>query len=360
MIRELRKDYPDFLILVSNVTETGHSIAREVPGIDHCIFFPFDFSWTVRKVFQRIAPELVIIVETEIWPNFTRQAKRLGIPLILVNGRLSDRSYPRYRFARFLLRPVLDCFAAFCMQSQTDAERIVSLGVECAKVENTGNMKFDHELKNYSDDVVAKRKESYRIPEQTAVIVAGSTHDGEEQLLLESLPRISQRVSRELRLVIIPRHPERKKEVLNLFRGTGLQGRLRTELKTDDALLNGDEVLVVDTLGEVLDFYSIADIVFVGGSFVPIGGHNLLEASLLAKPVLFGHHVHNFKEISKKLVRAGAGVKVNGLQEFEDQCVLMLNDPARCQAMGEAGRALIVENSGATARTMRHICAAIG
>ncbi len=360
LIRELRKDYPDFLILVSNVTETGHSIACEVPGIDHCIFFPFDFSWTVRKVFQLIAPELVIIVETEIWPNFTRQAKRLDIPLILVNGRLSDRSYPRYRFARCLLRPVLDCFAAFCMQSQTDAERIVSLGVKFAKVENTGNMKFDHELKNYSVDEVAKRKHSYRIPEQTAVIVAGSTHDGEEQLLLESFQQISQRVARELRLVIIPRHPERKKEVLNLFRSTALQGRLRTELQADDALLNRDEVLVVDTLGEVLDFYSIADIVFVGGSFVPIGGHNLLEASLLAKPVLFGHYVHNFKEISKKLERAGAGVKVNGLQEFEDQCVLMLNDSVRCQAMGEAGRALIVENSGATARTMRHIRSAIG
>ena len=355
LIKQIRQKYSDYLILVSNVTETGHAIALEDKDVDLCLFFPFDFSWAVRRALSLVNPELIIIVETEIWPNFTKQAQQLNIPMILVNGRISDRSFPRYRFVRFLLRPILDRFSAFCMQSQTDAERIAALGAPDGRVENTGNLKFDHDLINMTTEQVLQKKNQYRVPGNVAVLVAGSTHDGEEKQLLEAYRQIATQLDRELILILIPRHPERKRDVQSLLKELKFDYQLRSSLSNGDTLLSPGDVLLVDTLGEVLDFYSVSDLVFVGGSLVPIGGHNLLEAALLSKPVLFGPHVHNFKEISAKLIRAGAGVKVANQQELVRQSIIMLKDPARCRAMGQAGSSLIAENAGTTERTMRHI-----
>lgn len=359
LIKQIHLKYPDFQILVSNVTETGHAIALEDKEIDLCLFFPFDFSWAVRRALNTVNPELIVIIETEIWPNFTREAHQLGIPLILVNGRISDRSFPRYRFFRFLLRPVLDRFASFCMQSQTDAERITVLGAPDGRVENTGNLKFDHDLMEVTAEQVLQKKNQYQLPEQVAILVAGSTHEKEEKQLFEAYQQIAAQIDRELLLILIPRHPERKREVQSLLKEFGFKYRLRSTLQEGDKLLSPGDVLLVDTLGEVLDFYSVADLVFVGGSLVPIGGHNLLEAALLAKPVIFGPHIHNFKEISAKLIRAGAGVKVADQQGLVRQSIIMLNDPARCRAMGQAGSSLITENAGTTERTMRHISKAL-
>lgn len=354
LLKELRQQNPDHLILLTNVTETGHAIGLKNQDVDCCLFFPFDFSWTVHRVLQIVQPKLIVIVETEIWPNFVRQANLLEIPLVLVNGRISDRSYPRYRFARPLLRPILQCFSAFCMQSQLDAERIGQLGATGMQVENTGNLKFDHELKDLSDDDVAQLKQSFCLPETGSVLVAGSTHAGEEEQLLAAYQTLLDR-GRQLVLVLIPRHPERCREVQTFLAEQKLVSRLRSSLAPDQPLLTVGQVLLVDTLGEVLNFYAVSDLVFVGGSLVPVGGHNLLEASLLGKPVLFGPHVQNFREISAKLTRAGAGVQISNQQELEKQVALMLDDPIRCRAMGQAGRSLIAENAGATKRTMRRI-----
>ncbi len=359
LIKQIRTKYPDFQILMSNVTETGHAIASADQKIDLCLFFPFDFSWAVRRALSLVHPELIIIVETEIWPNFTRQAYQLEIPLILVNGRISDRSFPRYRLIRFLLRPILDRFTSFCMQSQTDAERITVMGAPSERVENTGNLKFDHDLMDVTTEQVQQKKHQFRLPENVAILVAGSTHEKEEKQLLEAYQQISTQIDRKLLLILIPRHPERKREVQSLLKEAGFTYRLRSSLQEKDDLLSPGDVLLVDTLGEVLDLYSVADLVFVGGSLVPIGGHNLLEAALLEKPVLFGPYVHNFKEISAKLIRAGAGVQIENQHELVRQSIVMLNDPARCRAMGQAGSSLIAENAGTTERTMRHISKAL-
>ncbi len=359
LFKQIRKKYPDYQILVSNVTETGHAIALENKDIDLCIFFPFDFSWAVKKAITAINPELIIIVETEIWPNFTRQAAESKVPLVMVNGRISDRSFPRYKFFQFLLKPILERFSSFCMQSQTDAERIITLGAPRERVENTGNLKFDQELITLSTEQVAERKKEYRLPEDVAILVAGSTHEKEEKQLIEAYQQIAPQLNRELILILIPRHPERKKDVQSLLDDAGFQCRLRSSIMSDDPLLSAGEVLLVDPLGEVLNFYGIADLVFVGGSLVPLGGHNLLEAALLEKPVIFGPHIHNFKEISKKLIRAGAGVMVADQRDLVKKSVVILNDPIRCRAMGQAGSSLIAENAGTTERTMRHINKAI-
>ncbi|MBW6510043.1 MAG: 3-deoxy-D-manno-octulosonic acid transferase [Desulfuromonadales bacterium] len=355
LISALRQRYPQHLILVTNVTETGHAVAQENSQVDMCLFFPFDFSWVVRKSLAQIRPQIILIVETEIWPNFVRQANALAIPLMLVNGRLSDRSFPRYRMMRVLLRPILQCFNLFCMQSQVDAERIIALGAASEQVENCGNLKFDHQILELSEIDISELKTRYRIPAESLVLVAGSTHDGEERQLLEAFLAVGATIQQPLVLVLVPRHPERRRDIQSLLKEMGISGRLRSELNSEDLLLTAGEVLIGDTLGEVLPLYCIADLVFVGGSLVPVGGHNLLEAALASKPVVFGPHVHNFKEISAKLIHAGAGIKVEDKGQLVQVLVTMLGDPARCRAMGEAGRALIAENVGATQRTVRHL-----
>ncbi len=360
LMRRLRSEYPMHVLVLSNVTETGHAIAQDIKDIDLCIFFPFDLSWVTRRALKAISPELIAIVETEIWPNFTRQAQKLNIPILLVNGRISDRSYPRYRFIRFFLKPILDCFSAFCMQSQVDTERIISLGASSRIVENTGNLKFDHSIKDINQDTILEKKSVYRLPNNSTVIVAGSTHDGEEQLLLESFWNVRRQFNGPINFVLIPRHPERKKDIPGIFKNSSFSYRFRSELTSESELLTSDEILIIDTLGEVLSLYCVAELVFVGGSFVPVGGHNLLEASLMSKPVLFGPHVHNFKEISKKLVKAGGGLMVMDKNQLEEQIIRLLSDSVRRRAMGEAGRALIAENTGATQRTLKHISRILG
>jgi len=354
LLKGLRRQSPESVILLTNVTETGHAIALESADVDLCMFFPFDFSWTVRQVLQSIKPKLVVIVETEIWPNFTRQAALQDIPMVLVNGRISDRSFPRYRFFRPLLRPLLRSFSAFCMQSQQDAERIVQLGASPAQVENTGNLKFDHSLRDLSDEEVRTLKDRYRLPEELSIMTAGSTHAGEEGKILATYQQLLARGNRMV-LVLIPRHPERCREVAALLTEQNLEFRLRSALAADQPLFASGQVLLVDTLGEVINLYATSDLIFVGGSLVPVGGHNPLEASLLGKAVLFGPHVHNFREISAKLVRAGAGISVLTENDLEKTCQLLLDDPVRRRAMGQAGRSLIIESAGATSRTLERI-----
>ena len=355
LARRIKEIYSNYSILVTNMTKSGLTVSQNSDYVDYALLFPVDLSFVVERLLRFVRPKLIIIVETEIWPNFTRKVHQFGIPMILVNGRISDRSFPRYRFVRFLLRPVLDCFSSFCMQSQEDTERIAVLGAPSEKIENTGNLKFDHSLQNVTEGEVQQRKNKYRLPEDVAILAAGSTHDGEEQLLLETYRQLLSKVDRKLLLVLIPRYPERKRDVQAQLKEFGFKYRLRSSLREEDNLISPGEILLVDTLGDVLDLYSVADLVFVGGSLIPIGGHNLLEAALLAKPVLFGPYVQNFKEISAKLIRAGAGIKVADQQDLVRKMTIMLNDPARCRAMGEAGRSLIVENAGATERTMRHV-----
>ena len=354
LLKELRKQYPQAVMLLTNVTETGHAIALESAEADLCLFFPFDFSWVVRRALETIKPQLVVIVETEIWPNFTRWAAALRIPLALVNGRISDRSFPRYRFFRPLLKPLLACFSAFCMQSQQDSERIVQLGALPERVENTGNLKFDHELRELSEEEVAELKTRYRLPGDVSILTAGSTHAGEEVKILEAFQQLLAKGYR-LALVLIPRHPERSREVAGLVANAKLEYRLRSSLTEKTPRLASGQVLLVDTLGEVLNLYATSDLIFVGGSLMPIGGHNPIEASLLGKSVLFGPHVHNFREISAKLIRTGAGLSVANVTDLVDTCQLLLDDPVRRRAMGQAGRTLIVESAGATSRTLERI-----
>lgn len=355
----IRQKYPGYQILMTNMTENGHTIARSHPDIDMCLFAPFDVSWSVCKALRQIRPAIILIAETELWPNFCRHANQLNIPLLLVNGRISDRSYSRYRWVRFFLKSLFSSFTVFCMQSQADKERIISLGAPADRVFNTGNLKYDNKIRVTTAEEVTSLKNRYRVPEQSLVLVAGSTHVGEEKLLLQAYLNIRAKIDRDLHLILVPRHPERRREVRGVVRSSGLGCRYKSELTDADSLQSTNEVMVVDTIGELLDLYTIADLVFIGGTLVPVGGHNLLEAALVGKPVLFGSYVQNFKEISKKLIKSGAGIMVSGIDDLEDVSVRLLQDAARRSAMGTAGQALVLENSGTVVRTLEQIGRAV-
>jgi 3-deoxy-D-manno-octulosonic-acid transferase len=354
LLKSLRERYPDAFLILSNVTETGREIAAGVSEIDHYIFFPFDLRWVVRKALNIIQPNIIVLVETEIWPNFVLEAKRQNIPLVLVNGRISDRSFPRYRMAGKLLEPILDSISVYCMQSEQDSRRIRHLGAPEGRVLVTGNVKFDMQFPQIDSTDLDALKSEFRLPVNGRIWVAGSTHDGEETQLIDVYRKLS-KVCPELFLVLVPRHPERCRQVQDELSKQDVSSTLRSTVATMNSTLQPGEVLIVDTLGEMLKLYATADLVFVGGSLVNIGGHNVLEASLLKKPVLYGSHMQNFKEIARLVRAAHAGLQVKDADDLYQQMRLLLENPDEARRIGDNGYHLLKSNRGATQRTIEEI-----
>lgn len=351
LIRALRERYPDAVLLLSHVTETGREVALQVAEADHCIFFPFDLSWVARRVLRRISPAVVVLMETEIWPNFVRAAHRQGVPVILVNGRISDRSLPRYRMGGRLLRPILAEVTAFCMQTAQDARRIRLLGASPEQIMVSGNLKFD--MPEPPDGSLSREDllRKFRLPADSLIWVAGSTHAGEEKAVAEVYRQLLENHPR-LFLVLVPRRPERVRQVSEELTRMNLRHVLRTAVEAESAMMAPGEVLLVDTIGEMLTFYALADIVFVGGSLVASGGHNILEASLLSKPVVYGPHMQNFKEIAGLVRKAQGGLAVADRDDLYHQLRLLIENPAERQRLGKNGYNLLLQNRGATERTL--------
>lgn len=354
LVQAFKSRFPDWAVVLTNVTETGHKVAEGIAGVDLCLFFPYDFPWTIRRTFAQLKPAIVVVVETEIWPNFMRAARRSGIPAVLVNGRISDRSFPRYRRLRFFIKPVLQQFTRLCMQSALDAQRIELMGAPAERIVVTRNLKFDMQTGGVSEQNPETIRRKYGIPPDCKVLVAGSTHSGEEELVANVYGRLL-KSQPDLCLILVPRHPGRCPAVGELLSSHNLTYSLRSEIEDDPATLASGNVFLVDSIGELLQFYAVADLVFVGGSLVPVGGHNILEAALLKKPVLFGPHMHNFKEISRLLVKAGGGLVISDSEEFFGVATQLLADPDRCQEMGAKGYSLLQDNRGATDRTLEAI-----
>lgn len=351
LLKALRKEYPDALLLLSNVTETGRKVATNLKEVDQYIFFPFDLSWIVKKALNAIKPKMIVLVETEIWPNFVLEAKKQQIPLVLVNGRISDRSFPRYRMAGKIFVPILDSISDFCMQSEQDSRRIRRLGAASGRVQVTGNLKFDMQAPDIDSAEVLSLKERYKLPEDAVVWVAGSTHEGEDTLLAEVYLRL-RTVCKNLFLVLVPRHPERCKQVFDDLAKQNIPAILRSELESINKTFAPGDVMIVDTVGEMLKLYAVSDLVFVGGSLVPTGGHNILEASLMKKPVLYGPHMQNFKEIARLVRAAHAGLQVQDADDLYLQMKILLENPSEAERIGDNGNHLLHANQGATQKTL--------
>lgn len=343
LVRQLKKRYPDRPLLLSTVTVTGNLTARQrVPEADAVFYFPFDYPCTVRRVISRIDPAIVLIAETELWPNFLRELGRRRIPSAVINGRISPRSFGRYRRLRSFFGEVFRNVALFCMQSLEDAARIRDIGAAPDQVMVSGNLKFDQKITPVETPPIG-------IAGGRSVITAGSTHRGEEAILLEVFTRLRKKYP-ELLLIIAPRHPERFNEVCGLITNAGYECQRRTRLKGPVK-----DIVLLDTIGELRAFYSICDIAFVGGSLVKVGGHNLLEPAAMKKPVIFSRYMFNFKEISEAIIKAGGGAMVKDKEELYHQLDSLLGNKPHAAEMGNRAYEVIAANSGATKRTLEAV-----
>jgi 3-deoxy-D-manno-octulosonic-acid transferase len=345
LLKILKTEKPDLRVVVSTVTETGQHMAQKVmTAADGFVYFPLDWAFIVRRVLKQINPRMVVMVETELWPNFLRLLGSKGIKAAVVNGRISPRSFGRYKWVRYFMKKVLANIHLFCMQSQGDAQRIMALGAPAERVRVTGNLKFD--LAPPTSGNIDGRN-LLNLSSSDLLLVAGSTHRGEESLVLAAYQELRREFPR-LYLLLAPRHPERWGEVEELLQNSPVQYQRRTALATQTRTA---PVILLDTIGELAPLYAAADLVFVGGSFVPIGGHNVLEPALYSKPVLFGPHMHNFKEIAQKLVAAGGAWQLSHPQEFLIKARELTAKADLRQKIGAAAYGVIQENQGAAQRT---------
>ncbi len=353
LLKALRCRYPNHAIVVSSTTETGKTTAGGFPEVDLCLYFPFDFLPSVRAILSSVKPRIIIIMETEIWPNFSHEAARRGIPLLLANGRISDRSFKQYLKFSWFFRPSLRCFSTICMQSEVGRERIAAIGADPETVRVTGNLKNDIPFRQVNDVERKQLRASYKIPADCCVLTAGSTRDGEEQYVISTYKELSAQMD-NLFLVLVPRHTERAAEIATLLEKAGLRFRRRTAL-TDDALLRHGEVLLVDTIGEMMNLYALADFAYVGGSLVPFGGHNLLEPASVGVPSVFGPHMGNFREIEALLLQYGAGIQIQTPDELTTACRALITSSELRRILGQNGLKLLRDNGGATERHMEAI-----
>ena len=339
LLEGIRERFPDRKLLVSTFTPTGNKAAKEKLKADGVIFLPLDFPWAVNRAVNKVNPSALILMETELWPNLIRKAGSLQIPVVVVNGRISDRSYGKYWFISPLLQKVFESITLFLMQSEGDAQRIITLGAEPSRVTVTGNIKFD--LK--PADKAIGFMESWGGP----VLLAGSTRTGEESPVLDVYKGLRDRYP-ALKLVLAPRHLDRVREVEGILKEKGLQFVRRSEVSEKIE----SPILLLDTLGELASFYKYGTIVFIGGTLIPVGGHNPLEPALYGKPVLFGPHMENFRDIAQILIDSGGGVRVNDAEELMSWIERLLADDNLCSMIGNRAEQAVMQNRGATERTI--------
>jgi 3-deoxy-D-manno-octulosonic-acid transferase len=319
--------------------------------VDLIEYMPLDFWWAIRRVTAHIQPVVFILVETDLWPGLVHYLKKNRIKTMLLNGRISPRTYKAYRRVRFLMRLIFNQFDLILMQTPLDCDRLLRIGSPAAKVKNNGNIKFDRPWQVPDPAIIQSRKAQLGFVSHARVWVAGSTHADEESLILEVFTQLKHQFP-ELRLIIAPRRIERTGEILQLILSRKLKAVVKTDLTPQTSPY---DVLLLNTIGELEGIYALADIAFVGGSLVPVGGHNLLEPASFAKPVLFGPYTHNFEIMAESLLASGGGKRVPSRDALYLTMQELLSEPAQLTAMGSRAQDFVKANSGALARTIEEI-----
>jgi 3-deoxy-D-manno-octulosonic-acid transferase len=359
LVQGIRRQYPHHRIAVSTITLTGQNLAREIFKHDAAkvFYFPFDWRWVVRRTLKSINPDSVLVMETELWPGFLRECKQQQIPVALVNGRLSEQSFRRYRVIRSFMTRVLASINLAIMQTEADAERLRALGMDATRTLVSGNMKFDAGTRSATDSLTSEFRERFKLTDDSNLILAASTHAPEEVIILNSFRQVISRSQSKPRLMIAPRHPERFTEVADLLKASGLRWVRRTS--PSEASDGQAEVILLDSIGELNSVYSLASIVFVGGSIAKTGGHNILEPAAVGAAVITGSHTYNFQSIVETFVKAGAIVQLWPMSdsativELADVILDLLADPAKRSELGQLAQSLVNENRGATERTLQ-------
>ncbi len=347
LLNSLREANPGYRVLLSTTTATGQKLARDRFGEANVFYFPLDFAFAVRQYLKKLRPELVVIAETEFWPNFLRLAHQSGAKVVIVNARISDRSLPRYRRFRSLLVGVLRNVDRFLTQSEIDRGRLIEIGAPGDRVNVAGNLKFDI-MPAKAAPVVGQLQVSIRKADAWPVVVCGSTVEGEEPIIIDAFARALKWYPNAL-LILAPRHPERFAQVTDLLRTSGLAWWRRSRWHTDDPVSSG--IFLLDSIGELASIYRLATLAFVGGSLVPRGGHNILEPAHYAIPIMVGPYTENFRDIISLFTTAGA-VDVADREHFADELLHLLEHEQRRALLGRHAADVVRANCGATARTV--------
>lgn len=347
LVGQLRRTFPKHRVLISTTTDTGQEQARKRFGEENVFYFPMDFASAIRPYLQALRPELVILAETEFWPNFLRLVHATGVPIAVVNARVSDRSWPRYLRFRWALRRMLAQVQLFLAQTQEDANRLQSIGADPHRIQATGNLKFDVNLPAPSAIVESLRR-SLSTEGAGPILVCGSTVEDEEPVLLKAFENI--RVGHPHAVMILaPRHPERFEAVAKLIERMEITWYRRSNW-SGEPLAGG--VLLVDTIGELAALYSLADVAFVGGSLVPRGGHNIIEPAQHGVAVVTGNHTENFRDIVS-LFQSRDAVRIVGVSELPLTLMHLLDHDAERMALGRRAKETILSQMGATSRTVQ-------
>lgn len=357
LIKAMEEEFPDWDIIISTSTNTGFSNAKKKFGDKLVFYFPLDFSWINRKVLTLLQPSCIVLVELEIWPNFLVATSERKIPVVLVNGRISKKSQRFFKAMGFLSRVFSESLSApgniYCVRTQVDASRFLKLGIPEEKVVITGTMKYDNLAVDVPEGVKERLRHSFRIGPQDLVLVGGSTHPGEEEILLRTFKTLKATFP-TLRLILVPRHIERAKEVEGLIKGLGFASVRKSALDRAGAFGSepGNTVVLVDTIGELVNVYSLADCVFVGKSLRGQGGQNVMEPAALARPTVFGPNMTNFEEEMHLLLGANAATMIRNEQDLLGRVKDILSNPREAEEMGLRARETALRQRGATSRNI--------
>jgi len=358
LVGELDRAFPQFRVLISTTTRTGQALARDRFGAERVFYCPLDLPWVVRRYLHVLKPRLLILAETEFWPNLLNGCFRRGIPVVVVNARISDRSWPRYRMLRRLWQPLLGRISRLLAQTETDAERLKAIGCRPDRVIVAGNLKFDVKATQECEATRLLKK----LAPDLRFLVAGSTLEGEEAALLNLWLRLLEKNS-DLVMVLAPRHPERFAAVASLLQSSGITWVRRSSWKGKDVAelrpLHAGHIVLLDTIGELASAYSLASAAFVGGSVVAAGGHNPLEPAQFGVPIVMGPHYENFRAITENL-REHNAIRIAAPDELAQALGDLLARRAEAQAMGAHARQVFEQQAGATERSVRALTALLG
>jgi 3-deoxy-D-manno-octulosonic-acid transferase len=349
LTRQIKHQHPDWRVCVSSLTHSGWRLAREkLSSADFIFCIPLDFRWILRRVFSALRPTVFVLVESELWPNLIREAGRHTGGILLINGRMSRTSAQRYRRIKSIVTKVLEPIQSFQVQTTRDLRHLELIGIDSGRIQVCGNLKAEVELPEFAPADISRKKTELGITETTKIVLAGSTHKGEDEPLLHAFSEARLQTP-DLRFILAPRHLDRVEDIVKLGRALSLQTQRRSTVQPGDIW----DVLILDTLGELARMYALADAAFIGGSLIPWGGQNLLEPAFYGKPIFFGPHMDNFSQLADIFIQAEAARRLESGPELK--AMFLMADMAAMHRMGKNARETLTSLKGATDRALQAI-----
>ncbi len=354
LLRRIQRDFPQSQIVLTTMTRTGKETAKKFfPEADAIFYLPMDHPWVLKRFLKRVDPHLLLIAETELWPNLLRSCGKRGIPMVLFNGRISERSLRGYLLFKPLFQNSLNHLSLFLMQTEQDRNRIIEIGAPSEKTRVVGNLKFDQTFPPFSERRVEEMR-GLPLLQEKSILIAGSTHPGEEEVLIRLFKDLK-KIDPQLLLLLAPRHLDRLEEVEKILRRESISWKRRTHLEKVQDPKEPCEVILLDTMGELMSLYSLGTLVFIGGTLLPVGGHNPLEPLFFKKCVLFGPYTFHFSEISRSLVQEGGAIQVRDEEDLGFQLKHLLLDEQMRREVGERGYQFLQRHRGTTERVFKEI-----